>query len=104
MYELNWDDKVESFFIKRLSWQVLVGNYKYGQCILQSLAYVQTELQKEFKLFFSLRHLKRHVASLESRYTVFNWLVHQPAVCFDSVNNTCAALPEVWDSLAKVCH
>lgn len=102
IHELQWNEDIAEFFIQHTTREALKGKYKHGGAITDYLLGVQFEVNRRFGVFFSFRHFKKKLAELENNYTIFTWIINQPAVVFDEKYKKVYASDEQWDQFSKV--
>lgn len=100
--ELQWTEEIADFFIQHTTREALKGDYKHGRKLTEFLFIVQLNIHQHFRLFFSFRHFKKKLAMLENKYTIFTWIINQPAVIYDEKYKRVYASEEQWHQFKKV--
>lgn len=99
--ELNWTDEISEYFIQHTTRESLKGKYKHGRCITDFL-FTQYEVHLHFGMFFWFRHFQKKLAELKNNYTLFTWIIDQPAIVYDAKYKRVYASEEQWLQFKKV--
>ncbi|XP_012836896.1 PREDICTED: uncharacterized protein LOC105957516 [Erythranthe guttata] len=104
MYELEWSEKVDDYFIDLLAVESYRGCFERDGKNTLALFSCQEALQSKFNKFFSYKHLTKKVNMLRKRFYTFHWILAQDGVRYNQTTNIISTTEEVWDRILKMSN
>lgn len=104
IYDLNWGNKIDDFFIDYLCFEARVGNFvwpnKIYRTLWQAIDMVNHHHNEEFSYTYGLKKLDL----LEERFKTFSWMLSLEMVVHDPEQNFVYAPEDIWKIILKVKH